>query len=44
MHCPVYVAVVVLVVVLFCFDYLSGFLRGCGVVEVDEGVAVYFPF
>jgi hypothetical protein len=44
MHCPVHVAVVVLVIVLFGFDDLSGFLSGCSVVEVDEGVVVYFPF
>jgi len=40
----VHVGVVVLVEVFFSFDDLAGFLRGGGVVEVDEGVAVYFPF
>jgi hypothetical protein len=38
------VAVVVFVEVTFSVEDLAGFLGGGGVVEVDEGVTVYFPF
>jgi hypothetical protein len=44
MYCPVYVAVVVFVEVCYGVDDLARFLRGCGVVKVDKGVAVYFAF
>lgn len=39
-----HVAVVVFVKVLFRFDDLSRLLRGSGVIEVYEGITVYFPF
>ena len=38
------VAIVVFVKVFFCFDDLFGFVGCGGVVEVDEGVSVYFSF
>jgi len=43
-HRAVDVGVVVFVEVSDGLDYLFGFLRGCSVIEIDEGMVVYFPF
>jgi len=43
-NCSVDVGVVIFIKVLYGFDYLSRFLRSCSIVEIDEGVVVYFSF
>ena len=43
MDCSMDVTVVVFVKICYGVDDLAGLLGGCGVVKVDQGVAVYFP-
>ena len=43
-NCSVDVSVMVFIKVFYGIDNLLGFLRRCSIVEVDEGVIVYFSF
>lgn len=44
MHCAVNVSVVIFIKILYGVNNLSRLLRGRGIVEVNEGVVVNFPF
>jgi hypothetical protein len=43
-NCSVDVGVVIFIKVPYGFYYLFGFLRGCSIIKIDEGIVVYFSF